>query len=376
MNTLNFSKKDTSVIKGVAIILLIVHHCFCSYDRFANYTVIFTPLSQSEMIKIAAFFKICVGMFVFLTSFGLTKSLKNKFPDLVMSLKDSVIFTINRILSLWNKWIIIFIICEIFGFLYAHSYNITYGFGKRSLLYFLIDSLGLANLFGTPTFVPTWWYMSLAFTIIILFSTFINLYKKYDILLILIIVILPRAFGLDQTNLIRWSMAIVLGIVFADKKIMENLKSYKLCHSIFVNKVLKLILSVMILIIFFIIRQSDCSYIFYDFNDGVIPVFVIYFCYEFLCDIPIIKNILSFLGKHSMNIFLIHTLIRGIYFEEFIYSFKNAYIIIFVLLLISTLISLAIELILKLSNYNIFIKKLQNITINFIEKKLFRSENI
>ena len=52
---------------------------------------------------------------------------------------------------------------------------------------------------------------------------------------------------------------------------------------------------------------------------------------------------MGFIGKHSMNIFLIHTLIFEYYFTEFIYGFKNWFLILLMLLLTSLLGSMVIN---------------------------------
>ena len=52
---------------------------------------------------------------------------------------------------------------------------------------------------------------------------------------------------------------------------------------------------------------------------------------------------LAFVGKHSMNMYLIHTFIFGYFFHDFIYSFKYPILIFIVLLIVSLLLSIAIE---------------------------------
>ena len=75
----NFSKKDTNIIKGIAILFLMFHHCFLSGDRYRNLQVVFSPFSESIVNYIAAFLKICVPIFVFLTAYGITISLKKQY---------------------------------------------------------------------------------------------------------------------------------------------------------------------------------------------------------------------------------------------------------------------------------------------------------
>ena len=73
---MKFDKNDTLAIKGIAIMFMIQHHGFLSPDRFEGLTVSFTPFSQTFIVTISNFLKICVGMYVFLSGYGLTVSLK------------------------------------------------------------------------------------------------------------------------------------------------------------------------------------------------------------------------------------------------------------------------------------------------------------
>ncbi len=81
-------------------------------------------------------------------------------------------------------------------------------------------------------------------------------------------------------------------------------------------------------------------------------------CIEFIINIPLVSSILKLLGKHSMNIFLIHTFIRAIYLSDFIYSFYHFILITGVLLLVSLGSSILIEKIKEIIKYNFTIEKL------------------
>lgn len=54
-------------------------------------------------------------------------------------------------------------------------------------------------------------------------------------------------------------------------------------------------------------------------------------------------NILTFIGKHSMNIFLMHTFVFGIYFNNFSYALKYPPLILLQLLLICLAFSVVLE---------------------------------
>ena len=73
----NFNKKDTSIVKGIAILMLIGYHCFSSVKRLCGYPVDFGIIPQNIAIYIFESMNICVGMFAFLSVFGITKIFGN-----------------------------------------------------------------------------------------------------------------------------------------------------------------------------------------------------------------------------------------------------------------------------------------------------------
>lgn len=56
-----------------------------------------------------------------------------------------------------------------------------------------------------------------------------------------------------------------------------------------------------------------------------------------------------------MNMFLTHTLIRTTFFQDFSYSFGNAWLNVLVLLVITVLISMVIEALKKLVHFSDFV---------------------
>lgn len=155
---MEFSKKDTQAIKGIAIIMMLIHHCFMSVDRYKGYNIRFTPFSEDFTVWIAAFFKICVGIFVFLTGYGITITIKRKFDKYQFSKKDAEKMIINRYIKLMADFGFVFIISQIFcwfmnkGQLQVYKSNNIF----NSISYIIADGLGIADLFNTPTLNATW----------------------------------------------------------------------------------------------------------------------------------------------------------------------------------------------------------------------------
>lgn len=106
----NFSKKDTNIIKGIAILFLMFHHCFLSGDRYRNLQVVFSPFSESIVNYIAAFLKICVPIFVFLTAYGITISLKKQYQLSKLKYDNISEYVKHRFFNLYIGWIFVFFI--------------------------------------------------------------------------------------------------------------------------------------------------------------------------------------------------------------------------------------------------------------------------
>lgn len=71
-----FDKKQSLVVKGVLILLLLTHHLFAnnSVTEYSLHTII----SDIELHQsIAAFMKLCVGGFTFLSAYGITKKVSS-----------------------------------------------------------------------------------------------------------------------------------------------------------------------------------------------------------------------------------------------------------------------------------------------------------
>lgn len=350
MEKIRFSKRDTNIIKGMAIIFMMIHHCFNSPKRYVGCNVVFAPLNQHIVTYLAAFLKICVPMFVFLTAYGITVSLKNKNNTLDITGKQMVDYTKHRMFNLYTGWLWVFALCEIFCMVYSGLPLEVYGKSIKGVVCFLIDGLGMANLFRTPTLVGTWWYMSLAISLIIVLPILVKIYSKIGFMyMFLVFAILSRQLSLTTSSLIHWTPVVLLGIVSADKDLLVKMREFKIIkNSATGNKLFKFVIGLVIILALMIFRQSSMASVLFEIKDGFIPFFIIYFIYEFICPLRYVNDVLGFIGKYSMNIFLIHTIIRATYFREFIYGFKYAPMIVVVLLGISLVVAVLVEQLKKL----------------------------
>ena len=73
---MTFTKKDTQMLKGIAIICMLIHHLFLDPSRYKGYSVDFWPLTETITTHIALAMKLCVAIFVMLSAYGMTLSYK------------------------------------------------------------------------------------------------------------------------------------------------------------------------------------------------------------------------------------------------------------------------------------------------------------
>lgn len=361
---MKFTKEHTMQMKGIAIIILLFHHCFLNAQRWATvpyeklattkgwgyYPISFAPFSSHTIQYLASFSKICVAMFVFMTGYGMWVSYESQKKKTTMSN-----YIKKRMVTLMTGFLIIFVVTEILAIPTGRFIEV-YGHDFRSVVYMIIDALGLAKLLGTPLFCLTWWYMSLAIVLIMIFPFVHSIMEKYQWVVVVASIIVPRACGFGQsTDLFRYLLAYTLGMYFAQHDLLARIKE-KFMEQNVAGKLLSLIVSLIGLAVIIKCRQNAwIGWKYLDFWDGFAAMYVIVISYIYILNGKWIVKGLGFLGKHSMNIFLIHSFYRDVFFHEFTYSFYYTWLDYIVLMAISLVTSIVLEWFKKLIRYEKFI---------------------
>ena len=361
---MKFTKEHTMQMKGIAIIILLFHHCFLNTQRWATvpyeklattkgwgyYPISFAPFSSHTIQYLASFSKICVAMFVFMTGYGMWVSYESQKKKTTMSN-----YIKKRMVTLMTGFLIIFVVTEILA-IPTRRFIEVYGHDFRSVVYMIIDALGLAKLLGTPLFCLTWWYMSLAIVLIMIFPFVHSIMEKYQWVVVVASIIVPRACGFGQsTDLFRYLLAYTLGMYFAQHDLLARIKEKFMKQNV-AGKLLSLIVSLIGLAVIIKCRQNAwIGWKYLDFWDGFAAMYMIVISYIYILNGKWIVKGLGFLGKHSMNIFLIHSFYRDVFFHEFTYSFYYAWLDYIVLMAISLVTSIVLEWFKKLIRYEKFI---------------------
>lgn len=362
---MKFTKEHTMQMKGIAIIILLFHQCFLNAQRWATvpyeklattkgwgyYPISFAPFSSHTIQYLASFSKICVAMFVFMTGYGMWVSYESQKKKTTMSN-----YIKKRMVTLMTGFLIIFVVTEVLAIPTGRFIEV-YGHDFRSVVYMIIDALGLAKLLGTPLFCLTWWYMSLAIVLIMIFPFVHSIMEKYQWVVVVASIIVPRACGFGQsTDLFRYLLAYTLGMYFAQHDLLARIKE-KFMEQNVEGKLLSLIVSLIGLAVIIKCRQNAwIGWKYLDFWDGFAAMYVIIISYIYILNGKWIVKGLGFLGKHSMNIFLIHSFYRDVFFHEFTYSFYYAWLDYIVLMAISLVTSIVLEWFKKLIRYEKFIE--------------------
>lgn len=346
----SFSKFDSQALKGIAILLMLFHHCYRTIDKFGDFAVNTYPLSQSQLIAIGQYAKICVSIFAFISGYGLYESYKRKKGEL-----NDVKWIRNHLFStLSGFWLIALIAYPaVFIVKYFMQHNLLYDYGNNWVERFLkigADILGISSILGTKSLNGTWWYMGAAVVFVVVTPLLAKaLEKSWEISLFVIISVLPRLFKigfLGGSSAYTFLQIFLIGMIVNKYHFFEwFIKKYDK-HKVLIS----ICLIVFLLFGMYSYKMIDRN-IFWEYQYVIVPMTMILFGKFVLFRLRFVKEILMFLGSHSLNIWLIHT-----FFRDFIPGvvWGNGRWFIFpplIMLIISLVFSLVLEYIKKLLHY-------------------------
>lgn len=317
------TKTDTNILKGIALLLLLCHHLFYKENGLYDDVFIAGHGLTNEWGKIC---KVCVAIFVFLSGYGLMKSNQGKKIKMMR-------FYWNRMTKLLlNYWVIWLLFVPAGVFLFGRTFEVVYV--NHIHARFLLDLGGLAYMFGFYGYNATWWFM----------SCIIMLYAMYPILSIrggdtnilipcFLLSVLLSLFNLPFLLPVRYYlMTFIAGMLFASGNLLSK---YRLQNR------LQKILCFLFFMFCLLVRNRLGAYAM-QFDTFICIVGIILYSNIGINNV-MCQHLLTFIGKHSMNIFLFHTFIYYYYFREFIYAPQNPILIFLLLLGICLIISVLIE---------------------------------
>lgn len=340
------TKEDSLAIKGIAIIMLVFYHCFVNAKSVEKYDINFFPLGENLAFELVSCFKICVSVFAFISGYGLLKSYeKAGCISGLQTAKWEVSRAVKTLSGLWFVFVLVIIYSQA---LYHLPGKVYMGEGRvRGLVYMFLDAMGFADLFGTPAMTLTWWYMGAAVVYIVLLPVLYMLGKKVGCLSVaMLIVFLPRVLNVGfpgSTNPLSFLLAFFAGMCFSQYELFDKLQGIRIVKSKAADGVLRFVIHLAVLGGCFLLYLRLPWGTAWELHFAVCPVVFICFCRNYIVDIPVLRKILIFLGRYSMDIFLIHSLLKNRFFKDFIYSFRIFWLIPAVLMLMSLVFAIAVK---------------------------------
>lgn len=356
-----FSKQNSLAVKGVAILMMLWHHCFLA-GRFEDYTIDFWPLAQSQVVNIASFCKICVSLFAFVSGYGLFLSWqafkKKEEQSPTRWLREKLVRTLS---SYWFVVVLAWIVCAVLD---NRPYNV---YGLADSQYAGIwkmgtEFLGLNNFLGLPMLNGTWWYMSAAVTFVVLLPILDRCFKNLGrFCTVCLLYIIPRVCGgyPGGTNFLSFLPIFCFGMMFAKNDLFTKWRNVRGggVNGRVPGTIRVLFLTAAVLLVYKLYYHlPDKTW--WDIKWGIFPLVVILFIYDVLIPLQPINIILVILGRYATNIFLVHTFIRHYYCQDFIYGQGHFALVIGMLFLTSLGLSLVIELLKKGLRYDALIDRL------------------
>lgn len=304
MNIFVLSKQDISVIKGIAIIAMLCHHIYIGQlEWVATYPYWLTMLGVLG--------KICVAIFLFCSGYGLATQYEKilcKNLDIKEKIYKTIIFIFKRFVKFYSAyWFIFLIFVPITIFFFNRSLSEAYSENVNILKRLFFDVLGIQ---GLKSYNIMWWFNKLIILFYLLFPMlFITIKKTKWVGLFFSFVLMRLANKLAVANycdILLWQFPFVLGIgwVLYQEK-MAKWSNWIEKHVGLINVVVSGLLLLGILqCLYNIVPLENITSVRFD---GLLCLLLA------LCVALILRRMkrtyraISFIGKHSINIYLIHT---------------------------------------------------------------------
>ena len=228
MNKISFTKDDTNIVKGFAIIMLLVHHLFYIPNQLGY--IDWNLFSWNGKIfgfwNILAYIgKICVPIFLILSGYGLYKSYKGKILE----------FYKKRVLKIYETYWFIWLAFVPLGVFGLHI-TLSSVYGNHIIPKLIVNILGIQLYFGFWGYNPTWWFISLILGLYLLFPFFYKLMQNKYLCWILLIASYFAYFVSDKhiDIILKFCCPFVLGMVIAKYDLFAKAKKICICNDIYI----------------------------------------------------------------------------------------------------------------------------------------------
>lgn len=337
----SFDKSMTNLCKGIAVCIMVYYHAFGATDRMA-FTAVWTPLLNI----LGPYGDVCVCFFVLLTGYGIGLiSRERKIP---YGSRVAV-----RFAKLYRNFWPVFLLAVLLNPLLSTGDNrLTAVFGQEPFWFlsrFLLNFLGLSHYVyggGAYTMNQTWWYLSLALILILVLPLLVFLWQRLGwkslVLVTALAVLLPdvRYLGYFPCAMLGVCLARSNGFVAVHEKGRGP-----------VGLLIRVVALGMILLLWYRMRQHIFQPL---LADALAAYGVCQFAFDVLSPIPVLSPVLQWLGKHSANIFYLHSFVYSLWApcSRFVFRFRYDLLIWALVMAVTCVISVLLEWVKDRAGYN------------------------
>ena len=295
----NFSKNDSNLIKGIAILVMVYYHAIALSGK-SNFWILGAAMSRLG--------NICVPMFAFISTYGISKYLESNNLS-CYQLGKMILFRIKKIYkSYLPAFFFGFVLTALLDFMcnlifstdYATIPN-AYGNGLQGFWHFIVNMLGLSHLFYGSfnyTLNQTWWYIALAILIVIT-TPIIYQFTRNSKKRFLFCVILWGIVAIGTRNTYVQYIFIILIAIFVSRS--ENFAKIS-------RKSILMHCAILSLWIGYRGLFNDTWSVFWNCAAAYTVIVLAKFTLEYF-NMPNVERFLLFMGQHSANIFYLHSFV-------------------------------------------------------------------
>lgn len=329
----------TQCLYGIAVLMMVFHHLFCTPSRLAyNYIPLLGENLWYIETKLAWFCKICVGIYAFISGYGLSEQMKNNQSSATSFTGDLVLAYIKifrHLIKFMKKYWLTFAIF------------IPMGFCFFDLKFYIVEFL--ENLFGLSySYNGEWWYVKQYILMLFLFPLIhsLLLFWKKGKHSKIIVILISSIIGVSLLTLYRYDLQILKAwyykihmdyiIIFCMGCIVNEYYVFEKVNHVIERYFLKGVYAaflLMFVVIGRIIITPSASWARGDII--LVPIFIYSFALLAKTFTYTQNKILSLFGKYSVYIWLIHTFFAYYYFQDIILFPRYSLLIYIWLLLLS-----------------------------------------
>lgn len=312
MNKRVLTKDNSKMLQGIAILMMVYNHLFLNGNMFAInigtsllniFNFINIGKGETVQFNFAWFCRICVGIFAFVSGFGIFEQLNNICKEKI-NIKEMYKYCLKRFLSFYKVFVFCFLFFNICEILTGNLSDFDY-----SLFTFIKNMLGLGTDYNaTLWYIPLYYCMVFISPLVYVFLKKVDLKKFIIGLLVIFAIILIVSYAFWDISLffkeirlfIQYYQTIYL-LIFMEGMFCGR---YKLIEWIYDH--LNIATSLLLLLVVYVSRSLLIRAPSESLFDIVLTLPLVASIVRIFDNCNYVKKVLCFFGKYSAYIWYSH----------------------------------------------------------------------